>query len=316
MVNIALVADKSEAYVAFERDRILERWGFQWSDARHITQISEAGVASLFGDPPVSILSLEDKEQVRVTAEKLKTSSDDEKKRWAKPGLIILTSVDRTSTKTLEKLVGEAGGQVVLAKESSKDKTSPAERLINELSLSREAREFLKDFAGDNFTSILSLLKNLGGLKPEQQTRITVEDLIVRLPQAPGSIPPWEIEPAILRGDTTKAIELYRRVAKTSHFLIVLAILKNKFHLVFRVAALLDEQPRASLEQIATMLKVPNNYPLKLATETAKRFKTPKALQCLEIIAVTEGKVKGGSSGDPHVAMETMIARLSVGSKR
>lgn len=316
MVNIAIIADKSEAYVAFERDRVIKDWGFEWAGTRNIQQLSEAGAASLFGDAPLSILALEDKEQVKQAAEKMKSATQEEFSRWGKPGVIMLTSVDRTSTKTLEKLIADNGGSVILAKENSKDKNSPAERLVNELSLSRESRAFLKDFAGDNYSSILSLLKTLGDLTAEQQKRITVDDLIVRLPQAPGAIPPWEIEPAILRGDTTKAIELYRRVALTSHLLIVMRILKNKFHLVFRTASILDNHPNAGLEQVAKALGVPNNYPLRLAFDAAKRFGPAKSLQNLEIIASTEAKVKGGSSGDPHVAMETMIIRLSANSKR
>jgi len=316
VVNIAFVADKSEAYVAFERDRLIKEWGFEWDGTRNIQKIAEAGAASLFGEAPLSILTLEDKDQVKETADKIKNASVEELARWAKPGIIILTSVDRTSTKTIEKLVAEKNGVVVLAKESSKDKKSPAERLVNDLHLNYEAKTFLKEFAGDNYSSILSLLKTLGDLKPEQQKNITVDDLIVRLPQAPGAIPPWEIEPAILRGDTTKAIELYRRVAQTSHFLIVLSILKNKFHLVFRVAATLDSHPRYGLEQIAKALSVPNNYPLRLAYDAAKKMGPKQALQNLEIIASTEAKVKGGSAGDPHIAMESMLIRISSSTKR
>ncbi len=312
MTNLVVIADKSEAYVHFERDRVLENWNIDYSGTRAIQKISEAGVASLFGDAPVSILSLDDKESVKNTAEKLKSASASELERWTTPGLIILTSVDRTSTKTLEKLVGDNGGEVILSKESSKAKVSPTEKLVDGLSIPREVKTFLKEYAGDDYSSILALIKTLGALSPKQQQGITIEDLLVRMPQAPGAIPPWEIEPAIMRGDVTKAITLYRRVSQTSHLLVVLALLKNKFKLVFKVATLVEDNPRMTLDQLSKTLGVPNNYPLKLAYESAKKIGPRAATQLIELAAETEKKVKGGSSGNPHIMMEAMITRVAV----
>lgn len=311
MVNIALVADKQAAYVSFERDRILKDWGVAWEETRGIQDVAEAGLSSLFGDAPVSVLELPDKENIKSLVEKLKAAKDSDWKRWSTPGIIMLTSVDRNSTKTLEKLIQDHGGEVVLSKENSKDKNPPAARLVDELHISRDAKVFLKDFAGDDYSSILSLMKTLGDLTPKQQQSITVDDLLVRLPQAPGGIPPWEIEPAILNGNVTKAVELYRRVSETSSFLIVLAILKNKFNLVFKIASLMSLNPGMNLDQVAKALKVPNNYPLRLAYDSAKRIGLKKATQIIELMATTEAKVKGGSSGNPHVMMESTIVQVS-----
>jgi len=311
MTRIALIVDKQEAYVRFERDRILKSWGVEWDETRSIKKIGEAGLSSLFGAAPISVLELNDKSEAKETSEILKKAKESDFTRWGNPGLVIITTVDRTSTKTLEKLIREAGGEVILAKENSKDKTPPAARLVDELSLPRESKAFLKNFAGDDYSSILSLMKTLGDLTPKQQQRITVEDLMVRLPQAPGAIPPWEIEPALLRGDITQAVELYRRVSKTSSYLVVLAILKNKFNLVFKVASLLSLNEGMTLPKLATTLGVPNNYPLKLAYNSAKAWGVKKSLQIIDTIAETEDKVKGGSSADAHVFMETMLVRIA-----
>lgn len=311
MTRIALIVDKQEAYVRFERDRILKGWGVEWDETRSIKKIGEAGLSSLFGSPPISVLELDDKSDAKETSELMKKASSGDFARWGTPGLVILTTVDRTSTKTLEKLVREAGGEVVLAKENSKDKTPPAERLVDELAIPRDSKAFLKNFAGDDYSSILSLMKTLGDLTVKQQQRITVEDLMVRLPQAPGAIPPWEIEPALVRGDITKAVELYRRVSKTSSYLVVLAILKNKFNLVFKVASLLSLHEGMTLPKLATALSVPNNYPLKLAYNSAQSWGVKKSLQIIDTIAETEDKVKGGSSADAHVLMETMLVKIA-----
>jgi len=316
MGNLVVIADKSEAYVHFERDRVLKDWGIDYSGTRAIQSISEAGVASLFGDAPVSILSLEDKELIKSTVEKIKEASASDIARWTSPGLIILTSVDRTSTKTLEKLVVDNGGEVILSKEAVKGKGSPTEKLVDELSITRDLKTFLKDYAGDNYSSILALVKTLSALSPKQQQGITIDDLLVRMPQAEGAIPPWEIEPAIMRGDVSKAITLYRRVSKTSHLLVVLAILKNKFKLVFKIASLIELEPKMNLAQLAETLGVPNNYPLKLAYESAKKIGPKAAVQLIELAAETEKKVKGGSSANPHVTMEAMITRIAVMVRR
>ncbi len=316
MTNIVIIADKSEAYVNFERDRVIKDWGAQWADTRSIQNITEAGEVSLFGDASISILELSEKEAVKVAAENLKGANQSELTRWSTPGLIMLTTVDRNSTKGLEKAVADKGGIVILAKESSKDKTPPAQRLVDELNLSRDVKTFLKDFAGDDYSSILSLVKTLSELSPRQQQGITIDDLLVRLPQAPGAIPPWELEPAILKGDITRAIELYRRLAKTSHLLVVLAILKNKFNLVFKVASVLEANPGMNLAQLASTLGVPNNYPLRLAHDSAKRMGQKSAANIIELMAETEKKVKGGAAGNPHVTMETMIVRVSAMARR
>lgn len=311
MTRIVLIADKQEAYVNFERDRVIKEWGAEREDTRGITNIDEAGLSSLFGPAPISVLELEDKESVRSTVEKFKNAKEADIKRWASPGLIMLTSVDRTSTKTLEKLIQQAGGDIILSKENSKDKTAPAARLVDELSLSREVKSFLKDFAGDDYSSILSLMKTLGDLSPKQQQGITIDDIQVRLPQAPGAVPPWEIEPAILSGDVSKAISLYRRVSKTSNLLIVLAVLKNKFNLIFKIASVMSLNPGMNMAQVAEALKVPNNYPFRLAFDSAKRWGLKTATQVNELLVATEAKVKGGSAGNPHVMMESMILRVS-----
>jgi len=334
-MRLAFIADKSEAYTAFERDRVLKEWDVERSGTRVIAQLDEAGIASLFGDAPVSILQFDSKEQIKATVEKLKVATDDAVARYGAPGLIMLTNVERNSTKALEKLVNDLGGEVILSKESG-SKDSPALKLLNELKLSRDAKEFLTNHAGDDYGSILGLVKTLGDLNPKQQAAVSIEDLMVRLPSPPGAVPPWEIEPAILSGNVTKAIEVFRRVAKTSSLLVVLAILKNKFKLVFKIASLLESDPRLTASAVAKLLSptppaadatkaqkelyekaaTKDNYPLKLAMDTAKRVGVLKATRIIELIATTERKVKSGAGGDPMVQMESMLVQISSLAKR
>lgn len=313
-MRIVFVADESLAYTTFERDRVLAEWKTERSETRIITKLDEAGVASLFGDAPVSVLTFDTKEEIKEAAERLKAADKGELTRYSTPGLIMLTNVSRVSTKTIEKLVDSLGGEVILSKASG-SKESPARKLVDELMLSREAKEFLKDYAGDDYGSILGLVKTLGALSAKQQQSVSIDDLLVRMPSPPGAIPPWEIEPAVLSGNVTKAITLYRRVSQTSHLLVVLAILKNKFKLVFKVASLLANKPSTQLAEIATSLSAPNNYPLRLSYDTAKRLGLPRATRILELMVETERRVKGGSSGNPHIHMESMLVQVAAIAK-
>lgn len=314
-MRLVLIADESVAYTGFERDNVLKEWGVDRADTRVITKLDDAGIASLFGDAPTSILTLETKEDVKSTAERLKAATDSDVARYSNPGIIMLTNVSRVSTKTLEKLVDSLGGEVILSKESG-SKESPTRKLVDDLSVSREAKVFLIDYAGDDYSSILGLVKTIGALSPKQQQAVSIDDLLVRMPSAPGAIPPWEIEPALLSGNVTKAVELYRRVSQTSNLLVVLAILKNKFKLVFKVASLQSVTPGIQLATVATTLGVPNNYPLRLAFDTAKRLGPQRSTAILELLVETEKRVKGGASGDPHIRMESMLVQISSLAKR
>lgn len=309
-MRLVLIVDESSAYTSFERDKVLRDWSVERADTRLISKVDESGIASLFGDAPVSILTFETKEDVKAAADKLKSSTESEVKRYLTPGLIMLTNVSRVSTKSLEKLVAELDGEIILSKTSG-SKESPTNKLVDELQIAREAKEFLKDYAGDDYGSILGLIKTIGALTPKQQQGITIEDLLVRIPTPPGAIPPWEIEPALLRGNVTKAIELYRRVAQNSHLLVVLAVLKNKFKLVFKVASLLADNPSIQIATVSKVLGVPNNYPLKLAYDSAKKIGLRNSMKILEIMVETERRVKGGSSGNPHIHMESMLVQIA-----
>lgn len=328
-MRIALIVDKHEAYIAFERDRLLSEWGIDRDQVSSITSVNQAGHATLFGAAPLSVLSLNDKDEIQSALAILKDATPETLKRLSTPGLIMHSNANRNTTRSLEKTVSDLGGVVLESKGSSKNDT-PTSKIIDTLFIAPAAKKFLKEYIGDDYTSVLGLVRTVGKLSPKHQAAIGIEDLLVRLPQPPGAVPPWGIEPAILSGDVNKAIELYRRVSKTSHLLVVLSILKNKFYLVYKVAAILDSNPNATTASVSKALSpevpsnaskdvrdrlmkasVQDNYALKLALGTAKKIGLAKATGILELIASTEAKVKGGSSGDPHIFMERMIVSIA-----
>lgn len=308
-MKIALIVDKSQPYLDFQRDRIFTQWNVD--DFDHVKSFSEVGEATIFGEPPASAIFLNDINSVKKIYEDLaQAEKSNILESRLSQGLIMTTTVARVSTKKLESFIKDNGGIVVFAKENSKDKTNVTDKLLNETSLNREVKKFLSEYIGDDYETLVSLLRNISVLSPKQQNKLEVEDMFIRLPQSPGSVAPWEIEKPLMSGDANSTIELYRRISQHSHYLVVLSILKNKIQLSWRIASLLSIDSRMSLADSASALGVANNYPFKLATENAKKLGLNKLEYCLSVIADTEADVKGGSSADGNVIMEITLMKI------
>lgn len=308
-MKIALVVDKSQSYLDFQRDRILEKWGVEESES--VKSFSEVGEATIFGDPPSSIIFVSDINTIKKLVEDLtKAQQNNILDSRLEQGLVITTTVARVSTKKLESFIKEVDGIIVFAKENSKDKTSVTDKLLNETFLNKEVKSFLSNYIGDDYDTLISLLRNISVLSQKQQSKLDVDDIFIRLPQAPGSVPPWEIEKSLMSGNANETIELYRRISQHSHYLVVLSILKNKIQLSWRISSLLNIDPSMSVANIASSLSVPNNYPFKLALESAKKIGYTKLEYCLSVLADTEAKVKGGSSADGNVIMEIALMKI------
>lgn len=310
MVNIAFAIDKSEAYVNFQKNKLIDDWGLAGSDIKYIEKIGEAGIATLFGSAPVSVLHFETKEEIQEAFNIISKASKSELERFATPGLIMLTDVDRRSTAKMEKFLTGIGGEVRVAKEKSSDKTPVTRTLLNDLNLSRDVKNFIEDYVGDDYTAALGLIRTLGNLTREQQRAISIDEVALRLPTPPGGVPPWEIEKPLFAGDVSKTIELYRRIANASHYLVVLTIIKNKFSLAWKVNSLQVLNPSIQKAEIASALGVPNNYPLQIAMGYSKDYGEKKLKNILEEIALVESKVKGGSAVDSDSLMEILLVKI------
>lgn len=307
-LRLALVVDKSDAFLSFQKERILNEWDVDNSGLKKISKLSEAGGVTLFGDNLTSLFRLETPEEVKALITDLEKVTDAEHAIGS--GLLLLTAVDRRTTKKLETLVVKLGGAVHAVKDS-KDKQTNSAKLLEELRLNREAREFLLTYVGEDYSTLIPLVSTISALTPEQQHAVTVEDLYIRLPQAPGSVAPWALEKPLFAGNYNETIDIFRRVSKHSHFLVVLAVLRNKIQLAYRVAALQELQGPLTSAALAERLGVADNYPLKLAMGYAKKYGLRKLQRVAEDMAQTEAKVKGGSGADPTVHMELMLIRTS-----
>ena len=309
-MKLALILDKSSAFRDFQRASILKQWQSD-TDVQRVNSLDEVGQETIFGNPPTAVMELDDISTIKKLVKDLESLSKNELNHKLQYGLVLVSGANRNSTKKLEQIVNHLGGRVILAKESSKDKSSVTTRLLSNLSLGRSEKRFLEDYVAEDYDSLLSLLRSLETLTPKQQSMITVADLMIRLPQPPGSIPPWEIEKPLMQGDVPETISVYRRIILHSHPLVVLSVLRNKIQLMWRIAALEHFHGITDRAQLSTALSVSNNYALKLAQNMSRQLGLDVCQKLTELIAQAETDLKGGSQADNSVTMELLLVQIA-----
>jgi hypothetical protein len=309
-MKLALILDKSSAFRDFQRASILKQWQSD-TDVQRVNSLDEVGQETIFGNPPTAVMELDDISTVKKLVKDLESSSKNELNHKLQYGLVLVSGANRNSTKKLEQIVNHLGGRVILAKESSKDKSSVTTKLLSNLSLGRSEKRFLEDYVAEDYDSLLSLLRSLETLTPKQQSMITVADLMIRLPQPPGSIPPWEIEKPLMQGDVPETISVYRRIILHSHPLVVLSVLRNKIQLMWRIAALEHFHGITDRAQLSAVLSVSNSYALKLAQNMSRQLGLDVCQKLTELIAQAETDLKGGSQADTSVTMELLLVQIA-----
>ena len=229
MTKITLVIDKSQSYLDFQKSETLNSWGTTVDEVQYVDNLGKVGEVSLFGDPPPSVMVITEIDKIKTLVTAIeKAEEEDTFKSRLISGLVILTTVARVSTKKLEAAIIRNSGNIVFAKANSKDKSNIAEKLMADLYVRNDVKKFIVDYAGDDYESIIAVVKNLSTLPRKAQQMVNIEDMYIRMPQAPGSVPPWDIEKPLMSGNVEETIKIFRRIIKHSHYLVVLSILKNK----------------------------------------------------------------------------------------
>lgn len=308
--KIVLILDKSDSYVAFQKEQTLTEWSVESSDTKVVGSLKDVAESTLFGDSPTSVVKLDDAAAVKQALADIegweKKGVLDEK---LESGVFISSPVARNSTKKLEAKILEIGGSVHSPKDSGSAKTTIAENLVSELSLNRETRDFLIAYAGNDYEILLPLMRTLSVLSEKQQKGITVEDMFVRLPQKPGSINPWEIEKHLFAGNLGKTIDALRRVHSSAHYLVALKMLNNKVQAAYRVSSVLTQNPRTSDKDLCDATGA-NAKSLWVFKNLHKQQGHDRLEKIVKVLADTEGKVKGGSAADGLMLMELALTKV------
>lgn len=307
-MRLALIVDKEEAYVSFQREELLREWAVDRGAIERAKSLTTPPSPSLFGDTPLVLHELTTPVEGKAAAEAFAKQSAKTLPEAYPSGLIIYTSkLNRNQTKKLEGLVKALGGQVLAP--GGKDDAPLGLRLVNSLKLSREVKDFLLAYVGENHEVLLPLASTLRRLPEAQQARVTVEDMIVRMPQPPGAVLPWTLEEPLLRGEVERVVELARRIDAHSHKLVWVKLLLNKFTNYYKVGAVLAANPRLSDEEVTTALGLPARG-FYFTKRTVKAYPLPTLEAALLLLVKLEEDLKGGSTADQEVLAEVALVSL------
>lgn len=302
-MQLAIIADASPAYAEYQKEKLLQEWAIPRESIKLIDSLQDSGGGSLFGPPPTSLFLSKDPNDFKRFVEAL--VSAEKKGTLASAvggGLIIVTAKEKRNFTAVKNLFGRVGGTYLVT--DAKDAKDLAPTLLSNFGLSSTVKSFLLEYAGQEYERLLSVLKSLEAIPKAKRATVTVEDIYIRLPQKPGSIPPWDIEKPLFALNPTKTIEMSRRLQESVPVLVVLFVVKNSFVRMFRIAAVRESNPQASMEEIAKTIREVNNYPLKLAKDRSSSYSLATLEQVASVMTETERQVKGGLAVNPWTAFE------------
>lgn len=313
--KLVLIMSDSEAYLRDEVMRISSEWGFNKSNVKTVEEWNPAlvrGSVSLFGEVSMVHLDLSDKNKLKDFAGLIGLKKEPdlfEKENWFGSGLII-TSTHAQGTKKVENLVTKAGGSI-------QKKAKPEEMkkvLMERVNLNRDVKNFLNAYVGNDYQILIGVVNQLEKLSEQQQKDLTIDELIVRLPSKPGSLPPWDFINPMLQGNAKDAVELYERAVEGSHVLVTMQLARKKLQLVYRLKLLQLAGVTNSQEQ-ATILGEKNSPNIWITAKTAQKINVKTAEFLATLSLVIEAHLKGHSNADPDLIFKNFIASVCIAIK-
>lgn len=307
-LKIALGYDgESVAYLDLLTSDYVEKWN-EGQGSVTLTSLTAFGGRTLFGDCPTLVLNLESKEDVKATLAYLQAKTPEELADRFPSGIFIRTQVPIVSIKKLQEHVTSLGGDVMSKKK--KDRQELPSELLKQTNLSSDVKKFLLDFAQGEPEHVVGVVRQVRVLTEKQQAALSVESIIVRLPQDPQAAPPWDIEEPFWRGDTKETLRVAQRICGSTGPLLLLWQLRKTSQMVLDFAGMggTGGRDRATLAKITDSLP---NYGLVVAERTAKKVGLAKAIRIAEIIADYGQRIKGGSRLDADILMETALVKTT-----
>lgn len=310
-MRLHLVSDDQESFAKFLAESLWEEWGVDLSEITQTNSLNGPAGLTLFGDTPPVQLKIDKNTNIPALTEGLEGIGKSGLETAYASGLILVSGgVGVQKLKKLEKAVKGLGGTSQIKTKSAASKEN-ANELLSLLSLNSESRNFLKDYVGEDYTTLLPLVRSISKLPKAQQRKITVEMLTDRIPQPPGAVPPWEMEKPFYKGDKSEVIRIAHRVIQgtPSRVLLVMWFFRTKISDLARVSSVLAQDPKISTEDLSNATGV-KGYPLTLARNRAKSLSNSKILEMTELVLEYDRLIRGGSSMNGIVLVEILIVEL------
>lgn len=201
-------------------------------DSRHCAR------PNLFGTPVGTVLTITDKESaervlqpivhnVELTKQNKPKTTDDEKRlimnlrTITNNGLffIIKAMPNSKAVKTLISIVDKYGEGF---DDPSKDRMGEAGRILQNCSLRKDVQDQLLEYLGESYDILLPVVKNISALDEGEQKSMTIDEVMLRVPNPPGKVLPWSsgfgpesrkaLDYTAMNGDAKGALERLDRV--------------------------------------------------------------------------------------------------------
>ena len=104
----------------------------------------------------------------------------------------------------------------------SKDRMGEAGRILQNCSLRKDVQDQLLEYLGESYDILLPVVKNISALDEGEQKSMTIDEVMLRVPNPPGKVLPWSsgfgpesrksLDYTAMNGDAKGALERLDRV--------------------------------------------------------------------------------------------------------
>lgn len=229
---------ESDTYAEQKADDYLKSKGVKLDAIVRTEDPRHCARPNLFGTPVGTVLTINDKESaervlktathnVELTKQNRPKTADDEKRlitnlrSMTNSGLffIIKAMPNSKAVKTLISIVDKYGEGF---DDPSKDRMGEAGRILQNCSLSKDVQDQLLEYLGESYDILLPVVKNISALDEAEQKSMTIDEVMLRVPNPPGKVLPWSsgfgpesrksLDYTAMNGDARGALERLDRV--------------------------------------------------------------------------------------------------------
>lgn len=221
---------ESDAYADQMVSDFMKKHGVSLNSIVKTDDLKHRARKTLLGNKVGTELIIEDKDHaeefIKTIAPDVKmvknkpTNSDDKKKIEdnlkiiMNDGLFIIINTPATSNavKTIINIINGLGEGF---DDPSKDKMGEAGKILSDCKIGNDVKNALLNYLGEDYEILLPVVKNIMALPIEDQKSMSVEDVMLRVPNPPGKILPWGdrgMDECAMDGDMGGALNRLDRV--------------------------------------------------------------------------------------------------------
>lgn len=224
---------ESEAYADQMVSDFMKKHGVSLDSIVKTDDLKHRARKTLLGNKVGTELVIEDKDHAEefmktiapdVKMVKNKPTDSDGKKKIVddlkiimNDGLFIVINAPVTSN-AVKSIINMVNGLGEGFDDPSNDKMGEAGKILNGCKINDNVKSALLDYLGEDYEILLPVVKNIVALPAEDQKSMSVEDVMMRVPNPPGKILPWGgrgdrgMDEYAMDGDMGKALNRLDRV--------------------------------------------------------------------------------------------------------